>query len=271
MGAPLSWPGGEIDTVAWRRPQQCWPPAATASATLASPPQTLMAGLTPRALSAILSIRTYVLLAGIGKEERMRSRHRVSATPHRAGLGRLLAPHGRQVRKAHWQRAADRAPAPPSPSANDRHLSDRTNAGTPPSPVRRPPGGALKDRPSAPTTRLSPRQRATEAERRARLTRRLRAWLAGEPAPADILDGLYQVADRLERTLPGGLTIVTADVFLDIFCQCLLSCDLADLLAVWPSLHAAPGSHVCHCSSGSPPSPTRLPKEPSAPGSHERA
>jgi hypothetical protein len=36
--------------------------------------------------------------------------------------------------------------------------------------------------------------------------------------------------------LPGGLTIVTADVYLDIVCECLLYCDLAELQAVWPRL-----------------------------------
>ena len=93
----------------------------------------------------------------------------------------------------------------------------------------------MNRRPTPATIPWPPRPEA-EAERRDRLARRLSAWLASEPAPADILNSLYQVADRLERTLPGGLTIVTADVFLDIVCQCLLACDLADLLAVWPYL-----------------------------------
>jgi hypothetical protein len=82
----------------------------------------------------------------------------------------------------------------------------------------------------------SPPQIESEAEQRARLERRLRAWLASGPSPAAIVDTLCEVARRLDDTLPGGLTIVTADVYLDIVCQCLLYCDLADLQAVWPRL-----------------------------------
>lgn len=76
----------------------------------------------------------------------------------------------------------------------------------------------------------------TDAARRDRIARRLVSWLAAEPAPADMLAALREVALRLDDGLPGGLALVTADVFLDIYCQSLLFCDLDDLLAVWPQL-----------------------------------
>jgi hypothetical protein len=93
---------------------------------------------------------------------------------------------------------------------------------------------ALYDQP--PSSLPAPPRIESEAEQRDRLERRLRAWLASGPSPAAIVDTLCEVARRLDDSLPGGLTIVTADVYLDIVCECLLYCDLAELQAVWPRL-----------------------------------
>jgi hypothetical protein len=74
----------------------------------------------------------------------------------------------------------------------------------------------------------------------ARLARRLQSWLDSEPAPADILDTLYQVSRRLDAMLPGGLEEASAAVVLDIFCQCLIYCDLDDFVGAWPHRAAPP-------------------------------
>lgn len=74
------------------------------------------------------------------------------------------------------------------------------------------------------------------ADRQARLTRRLQSWLASEPAPADIVEAVYQVARCLDGSVPGGLKTATADVALDVLCNCLLYCDLEDFLAIWPEI-----------------------------------
>ncbi|MCC6629164.1 MAG: hypothetical protein IT340_17380 [Chloroflexi bacterium] len=86
----------------------------------------------------------------------------------------------------------------------------------------------------------------TDAARRDRVARRLASWLAAEPTPTDMLDTLRKVALRLDDSLPGGLALVTADVFLDIYCQCLLYCDLDDLLAVWPQLSPGRSPAAAH-------------------------
>jgi hypothetical protein len=87
---------------------------------------------------------------------------------------------------------------------------------------------------------LATHQAAVDAARQAMLARRLRSWLASEPAPVDIVDTLYQVANCLNTSLPGGLTTATADIFLDILCQCLLYCDLDDFLVAWPCVQSRP-------------------------------
>jgi hypothetical protein len=83
-------------------------------------------------------------------------------------------------------------------------------------------------------------QAAVEAARQAMLARRLQSWLASQPAATDIIDSLYQVANCLNTSLPGGLSTATADVFLDILCQCLLYCDGDEFLAAWPHVQPLP-------------------------------
>ena len=68
----------------------------------------------------------------------------------------------------------------------------------------------------------------------AMIARRLQSWLASEPTPDDIVDTLYEVAQRLDGAVPGGLADTSGRLVLATLCRCLLYCELDDFLAAWP-------------------------------------